>query len=87
MKNYNNITIWENWSKWISYMWTKLPPDNGRVIEQAKLTYTPFGKAFKKQIKIIEEQGENQLKVLEEHGEQIVKSGDQTESLTLLKQK
>ena len=55
MKNYNSITIWENWSKWISYMWTKLPPDNGRVIEQAKLTYTPFGKAFKKQIKIIEE--------------------------------
>ena len=88
MKNYNNITIWESWSKWISYMWTKLPPDKIRkVIEQVKFTYTPFGKTFKKQIKTIEEQGEKQIKVLEEHGEQIVKSGDKKESLTLLKQK
>ena len=68
-------------------MWTKLPPDHGKVIEQAKFTYTPFGKAFKKQIKTIEEQGEKQIKVLEEHGEQIVKSDDKKESLTLLKQK
>ena len=57
------------------------------MIEQAKFTYTPFGKVFKKQIKTIEEQGEKQIKVLEEHGEQIVKSDDKKESLTLLKQK
>ena len=31
-----------------------LPPDQGRVIEQAKFTYSPLGKAFKKQTKTIE---------------------------------
>ena len=28
-----------------------LPPDQSRLIEQAKFTYSPLGKAFKKQIK------------------------------------
>ena len=31
-----------------------LPPDQRRVIEQAKFTYSPLGKAFKKQTKTIE---------------------------------
>ena len=30
-----------------------------RVIKQAKFTYSPLGKAFEKQIKTIENQGEN----------------------------
>ena len=42
-----------------------LPCDQSRVIEQAKFTYFPLGKAFEKQTKMIEEQGEKQLKVLE----------------------
>ena len=29
-----------------------------QIIEQAKFTYSPFGKAFEKQIKTIEYQGE-----------------------------
>ena len=33
-----------------------LPSDQSRIIEQAKFTYSPFGKASKKQIKTIEEQ-------------------------------
>ena len=37
-----------------------LPPDQSRVIEQAKFTYCPLGKAFEKQIKTIENQGVNQ---------------------------
>ena len=32
-----------------------LPPDQKRVIEQAKFTYSPPGKAFEKQIKTIED--------------------------------
>ena len=36
-----------------------LPPDQGRVIEQAKLIYYPLGKAFEKQRKTIQEQGKN----------------------------
>ena len=41
-------------------------------MEQAKFTYSPLGKAFEKQIKIIEDQGEKQKKALEEHGKQLV---------------
>ena len=35
-----------------------VPPDQRRVIEQAKFTYSRLGKAFEKQIKAIEDQGE-----------------------------
>ena len=35
-----------------------LPPDERAVIDQAKLTYSPLGKAFEKQAKTIEYQGE-----------------------------
>ena len=34
-----------------------LPSDQSSIIEQAKFTYSPLGKAFEKQIKAIEEQG------------------------------
>ena len=36
-----------------------------QIIEQARFTYLPLGKAFKKQIKIIEDQGQKQVKDLE----------------------
>ena len=42
-----------------------LPPDQSRKIEQAKFTYTPLEKAFEKQTKTIEEQGQKQIKTLE----------------------
>ena len=45
-----------------------LPSNQQQIIEQAKFTYYPFGKAFQKQIKTIEDQGQKQvnaLKVLE----------------------
>ena len=34
------------------------------MIRQAKFTYSPLGKAFKKQIKTIQDQGEKQVKAL-----------------------
>ena len=37
-------------------------------MEQANFIYSPLGKAFEKQTKMIEDQGEKQIKVLEEHG-------------------
>ena len=40
----------------------KLHSDQSIIIEQAKFTYSPFGKAFEIQIKIIEDQGEEQIK-------------------------
>ena len=36
-----------------------LPSDQSRTIEQAQFTYSPLQKSFEKQIKTIEEQGEN----------------------------
>ena len=36
-----------------------------QIIEQAKFTYSPLGKAFDKQIKTIEDQGQKQVKALE----------------------
>ena len=33
-----------------------LPSDQSKLIEQAKFTYSPLGKAFEKQTKAIEEQ-------------------------------
>ena len=45
-----------------------LPPDQSRVIEQAKFTYSYLEKAFKKQRKTIEDLGEKQIKVIEKYG-------------------
>ena len=36
-----------------------------QIIEQAKFTYSPFGKAFEKQVKTIEDQGKKQSDALE----------------------
>ena len=54
-----------------------LPPNQRRVIEQAKLTYFSLGKAFEKQIITVKDQEENQIKALKEHGKQLVKYGKQ----------
>ena len=41
-----------------------MPSDQGRIIEQAKFTHSPFSKAFERQIKTIEEQGKKQVEAL-----------------------
>ena len=41
-----------------------LPPDQGGMIEQAKLTYSPLGKAFEKKTKTIKDQEEKQVEAL-----------------------
>ena len=43
-----------------------LPSNQKQMIEQAKFTYSPLAKAFEKQIKTIEDQGEKQVKTLED---------------------
>ena len=40
-----------------------LPSSQQKIIEQAKFTYFPLGKAFDKQIKTIEDQGKNKLRL------------------------
>ena len=41
-----------------------LPSNQQQIIEQAKFTYSPLGKAFEKQIKTIEDQEEKQIDAL-----------------------
>ena len=41
-----------------------LPSNQQQIIEQAKSTYSPLGKAFEKQTKTIEDQGEKQIDAL-----------------------
>ena len=68
-----------------------LSPDQKRVIDQAKIKYSPLGEAFEKQIKTIQDQEEKQIKALEGHGKQLVKSNafaeKEKKSIPLDKQK
>ena len=41
-----------------------LPSNQKQIIEQAKFTYSPLGKAFEKQTKTIEDQGKKQTDIL-----------------------
>ena len=46
-----------------------LPSNQQQIIEQAKFTYSPLGKAFQKQIKTIEDQGEKEIKAIQDQGQ------------------
>ena len=41
-----------------------LPSNQQQIIEQAKFTYSPLGKAFEKQIKTIKDKGQKQIDAL-----------------------
>ena len=66
-----------------------LPSNQQQIIEQAKFTYSPLGKAFEKQIKTIEDQGEIQVEELKnlKHKEQAKpiegKSNNQSSSIII----
>ena len=53
-----------------------LPPDQRRVIKKVKFVYSALGKAFEKQTKTIEDQGEKHIKATGEHGKQLVESNE-----------
>ena len=56
-----------------------LPYNQQQITEQAKFTYSPLGKAFEKQIKTIENQGEKQvdaLKNVKDQEKQLVNVND-----------
>ena len=50
-----------------------LPYSQQQIIEQAKFTYSPLGKAFEKQTKTIEDQGEKQIKAIKDNNKQLAK--------------
>ena len=51
-----------------------LSSDQRRVVEQAKFTYSPLGKALEKQTRTIAGQHKKQIKAIEDHGKQLVES-------------
>ena len=46
-----------------------LPSNQQHIVKQARLTYSPLGKAFEKQIKTIEHQREKQIKAIQDQGQ------------------
>ena len=76
MKNYNTIINREaakisalssnKFKKYENLTGEEILPSNQRqMIEQAKFTYSPLGKAFEKQMKTIEGQREKQIKAIQ----------------------
>ena len=43
-----------------------MPSTQQQIIEQAKFTYSPLGKAFEKQTKTIKDQGEKQINAIQD---------------------
>ena len=61
-----------------------IPSNQQQIIEQAKFTYSPLGKAFEKQVKTTEDQGQKRVKPLillepKEPKEQLVNVNDDYE--------
>ena len=44
-----------------------LPSNQQQIIQQAKFTYSPLGKALEKQAKVIEDQGKKQVKAIQDN--------------------
>ena len=55
-----------------------MPAGKQQIIEQAKFTYSPLGKAFQKQTKTIEDQREKQIKAIQ--GKDFNKSVEKTKN-------
>ena len=62
-----------------------LPSNQQQIIQQAKFTYSPLGKAFEKQIKTIEDQGKKQVKAIQD--KQIINKDDYKDKLLLSKER
>ena len=64
-----------------------LPSNQQQIIEQAKFTYSPLGKAFEKQTKTIEDQGEKQIKAIQDNKQQLISDDDYKDNLLISKER
>ena len=64
-----------------------LPSNKQQIIEQAKFTYSSLGKAFEKQIKTIEDQGEKQIKAIQDNKQQLISDNDYKDKLLISKER
>ena len=61
-----------------------LPSNKQQIIEQAKFAYYPLGKAFEKQTKTIEDQGEKQIKAIQDNKQQqLIRDNDYKDKLLI----
>ena len=49
-----------------------MPSNQQQIIQQAKVSYSPLGKAFEEQTKTIKHQGEKQIKPIQDNKEQLI---------------
>ena len=61
-----------------------MPSNKQQIIEQAKFTYSPFGKAFEKQTKTIKDQGEKQIEAIRDSKKQLANINDDCKNKLLL---
>ena len=64
-----------------------LPSNQQQIIEQAKFTYSPLGKAFEKQTKTIEDKGEKQIKAIQDNRRHLISDDDSKSKLLISKEK
>ena len=64
-----------------------LPSNQQQIIEQTKFTYSPLGKAFEKQTKTIEDQGEKQIKAIQSNTQQLISDDDYKNKLSISKER
>ena len=64
-----------------------LPSNQQQIIEQAKFTYSPLGKAFEKQTKTIKDQGEKQIKAIQDNKRPLISDDDYKDKLLLSKER
>ena len=55
-----------------------MPSNQQQIIEQAKFTYSPLGKAFEKETKTIKDQGEKQIEAIQDNKKQLTNTQELT---------
>ena len=55
-----------------------MPSNQQQIIEQAKFTYSPLGKAFEKQTKAIKDHGEKQMEAIQDNKKQLTNTQELT---------
>ena len=65
-----------------------LPSNQQQIIQQAKFTYSPLGKAIEKQIKTIKDQGKEQVKAIQDNKQLVrINKDDYKDKLLLSKER
>ena len=64
-----------------------LPSNQKQIIEEAKFTYSPLGKALEKQIKTIEDKGEKQIKAIQDNRKQLISNDGYKSKLLISKER